>query len=68
MSLTLHTCHARIGRCLRLPKPATSSSVILGVPIQFTISCTNQYVNQASAPLSPAIPKNSEEPARPTQP
>jgi hypothetical protein len=33
----------------------TSSNAILDVPIQFTISFTNQYVNRASAPLSLAI-------------
>jgi hypothetical protein len=38
-----------------LPKPATSSGAILDIPIQFTISCTNQYVNRTNAPLSQAI-------------
>ena len=39
----------------RLPKPATSSGTILNVPIQFTISFTNQYINRTNAPLSLAI-------------
>jgi len=34
---------------------ATSSNAVLDVPIQFTISFTNRYVNRTNAPLSLAV-------------